>query len=159
MMTIRRILVPIDFSEPSLKTLDEAVEFRRPYDAELILMFAVERSFNQSPLLVPDSGALLEQQARAAEAKLEEICGGLGKRGVKCRTLVDFGVPYQAIVYAAKKIKASLIIMSTHGRTGLAHVLIGSVAERVLQHAECPILLFRRLPAPEQRGRRGNRKA
>ena len=147
MTKLERILVPIDFSEPSLKALDEAVEFSRPYGAELILMFAVERSYYESPILVPDSGALLEQQARAAEEKLEEICRGLGKRGVKCRTLVEFGVPYQAIVDAAKKVNASLIVMSTHGRTGLAHVLIGSVAERVVQHAGCPVLLLRGLPS------------
>lgn len=147
MTKLERILVPIDFSEPSLKALDEAVEFSRPYGAELILMFAVERSYYESPILVPDSGALLEQQARAAEEKLEEICRGLGKRGVNCRTLVEFGVPYQAIVDAAKKVNASLIVMSTHGRTGLAHVLIGSVAERVVQHAGCPVLLLRGLPS------------
>lgn len=147
MTKLERILVPIHFSEPSLKALDEAVELSRPYGAELILMSAVERSYYESPILVPDSGALLEQQARAAEEKLEEICRGLGKRGVNCRTLVEFGVPYQAIVDAAKKVNASLIVMSRHGRTGLAHVLIGSVAERVVQHAGCPILLLRGLPS------------
>jgi nucleotide-binding universal stress UspA family protein len=153
LLAIERILVPIDFSPPSLKALDEAVEFSRPYEAELIIMFAVERPFYESPLLEPDSGALLEHQARAAEEKLEEICKRLGKRGVTCRTLVEFGVAYQAIVDAAKKVNANLIVMSTHGRTGLAHVLVGSVAERVLQHASCPILLLRNLAGaatPEQ---------
>jgi nucleotide-binding universal stress UspA family protein len=114
MMAMERILVPIDFSQPLLRTLDDAVEFKRPYEAELILMFAVERSYYESPLLVPDSGALLEHQARAAEERLEEICRSLGKRGVRYRTLVEFGVAYQAIVDAAKKAKASLIVMSTH---------------------------------------------
>jgi universal stress protein A len=146
-MLLKRILVPIDFSEPSLKAVDEAAEFSRPYGAELILMFAVERSNYESPLLVPDSGAVLEEQARAAEEKLDEICRGLGKRGVKCRTLVESGVADQAILDAAKKVDASLIVMSTHGRTGLARVLIGSVAERVVQHARCPILLLRGLPS------------
>lgn len=145
MVAIERILVPIDFSESSLKTLEEAVEFNRPYGAELIVMFAVERSYYESPLLVPESGALLEHQARAAEEKLEEICRNLGVRGVRCRTLVEFGAAYQAIVDAAKKVEASLIVISTHGRTGLAHVLIGSVVERVVQHASCPILLLRSL--------------
>ena len=147
MMTIERILVPIDFSELSLKTLDEAVEFSRPYGAELILMFAVERGNQESPLLVPDSGTLLEHQALAVEEKLEEICRTLGMRGVNCRPLVEFGVAYQAIVDASKKVNASLIVMSTHGRTGLAHVLIGSVAERVVQHACCPILMLRGQPS------------
>jgi universal stress protein A len=147
MTAIERILVPIDFSEPSMKALDEAVEFNQTYDAEIVLMTAVERSSYESPLLAPDTGALLEGQAAAAEQRLEEICTRLGQRGIKCRTVVNSGVPYQAIVDAAKRSKASLIIMSTHGRTGLAHVLLGSVAERVLQHADCPVLLFRGLSA------------
>ena len=142
-MRIERILVPIDFSESSMKALDEAVEFNRPYGAELILMFAVERGYYESPLLVPDSGGLLEQQARAAEQRLEEIRAKLTADGIKCRSLVEFGAPYQAIVDAATKVGASLIVMSTHGRTGLAHVLFGSVAERVVQYASCPILLLR----------------
>jgi len=150
MMAIERILVPIDFSESSLKALDEAVEFSRPYGAELILLFVVEHGFYESPLLVPDSGALLKHQARATEEKLEKICRSLGKRGVTCRTFVESGVAYQAIVETAKKVHANLIVISTHGRTGLAHVLIGSVAERVVQHAACPVLVIRTLEKPKR---------
>ena len=150
MMAIERILVPIDFSESSLKALDDAVEFSRPYEAELILLFVVERGFYESPLLVPDSGALLKHQARATEEKLEEMCRDLGKQGVKCRTLVEFGVAYQAIIEAANKAHANLIVISSHGRTGLAHVLIGSVAERVVQHAVCPVLVIHTLRRPKR---------
>jgi len=150
MMAIERILVPIDFSQSSLKALDEAVEFSRPYEAELILLFVVERGFYESPLLVPDSGALLKHQARAAEENLEEICKSLGKRGVTCRTVVASGVAYQAIVETAKRVHANLIVISTHGRTGLAHISIGSVAERVVQHAACPVLVIRTLEKPKR---------
>ena len=151
MMAIERILVPLDFSEPSLRALDEAVEFSRPYNAELILLSVVERGFYESPLLVPDTGALLENQARATEEKLEEMCRSLGKQGVKCRTLVEFGAAaYQTIIEAANKVHANLIVISTHGRTGLAHVLIGSVAERVVQHAVCPVLVVHTLPKPKR---------
>ena len=73
--------MPIDFSESSLNALDEAVELSRPYEAELILLFVVERGFYESPLFVPDSGALLKHQARATEEKLEKISRSVGKRG------------------------------------------------------------------------------
>jgi len=149
-MGIERILVPIDFSESSLKALDEAVEFSRPYEAELIVLFVVERGFYESPLLVPDSGAVLEHQAGGAEEKLNKICRTLVRRGVKCRRLVEFGVAYQDIVETAKKVHANLIVLSSHGRTGLAHVLIGSVAERVVQHAACPVLVIHTLPKPKR---------
>ena len=150
MMAIERILVPIDFSESSLRALDEAVEFSRPYEAELILLFVVERGFYESPLLVPDSGALLEHQAGATEEKLGEMCRSLRKQGVKCRTFLESGVAYQAIVEVARKVRANLIFISTHGRTGLAHSLIGSVAERVVQHAACPVLVIHTLRKPKR---------
>ena len=113
----------------------------------MILRFVVERGFYESPLLVTDSGAVLEHQARAAE-KIEEICRSLGKCGVKCRAIVEIGVGYQAIVEAVKKVHANLIVISTHGRTGLAHVLSGSVAERVVQHAVCTVLVSQPCRSP-----------
>jgi universal stress protein A len=145
MMAIERILVPIDFSAPSLKALDEAAEFSRPFNAELILMFVAERRFYESSVLVPDSGAILQHEAEVAQARLEEICTGLRARGINCRAIVEGGVAYKAIVDTAKRIKASLIVISTHGRTGLAHVLIGSVAERVVQRSACPVLTIHTL--------------
>ena len=145
MKPIERVLVPIDFSAPSLKALDEAVEFSRPYNAELILMFVVERGHYESPIFVPDSGGILQQQAEVAQDRLEEICTSLRARGINCRAIVEAGIAYKVIVDTAKGIKASLIVISTHGRTGLAHVLIGSVAERVVQHSACPVLTIRTL--------------
>jgi universal stress protein A len=147
MMAIERILVPTDFSAPSLKALDEALEFNQPYRAEIILVYAVEHSYYESPVSVPNFGRMLEDEVRASEEKLGEVCASVVARGVKCRATVELGVPFQAICDAAEKVNASLIIMATHGRTGLAHVLVGSVAERVVQHAGCPILLLRSTPA------------
>jgi len=155
MFAIKRILAPIDFSAPSLKALEAAAEFSRPYEAELVVMFAVERGFYESPLLVPDEGAILLHQKKAAEVKLGEICGRLREDGINGRPLVDVGVAHKAIVDAAKRMRASLIIISTHGRTGLAHVLIGSVAERVVQHSTCPVLTIRTVaPLKPRRGGR-----
>jgi universal stress protein A len=145
MTAIERILVPIDFSAPSLRALDEAVEFSRPYNAELILMFVVERRYYESPVLVPDSGAILQHQAEIARDRLEKICTRLRGGGINCRAIVEGGLAYKVIVDTAKRIKASLILISTHGRTGLPHVLIGSVAERVVQHSACPVLTLRTL--------------
>jgi nucleotide-binding universal stress UspA family protein len=145
MRTIERILVPTDFSAPSLKALDDAIEFSRPFKAELILMFVVEREYYESSLLVSDSGAILQHQTEVARAKLEEICSSLRAYGVNCRAIVAGGIAYKAIVDAATRIKASITVISTHGRRGLAHVLIGGVAERVVQHSACPVLTIRTL--------------
>ena len=153
MIAIERILVPIDFSPSSLNALDEAVEFGRPYEAEIIVLCVLERDFHTPLMLVPDPRAFLQEQTRAAEARLAQIATQLNRKRVKYRTVLEFGVPYQTIVDSAKRLKADVIVMSTHGSTGLAHILIGSVADRVVQHASCPILLLRALP-PEKRRRR-----
>lgn len=154
MIAIERILVPIDFSASSLNALEEAVEFARPYEAEVIVLFVIEREFHTPLVLVPDPRAFLDAQTREAEQRLAQIATRLGGKNVRHRTMVEFGVPYQTIVDSARRLKADLIVMSTHGRTGLAHVLIGSVAERVVQHASCPILLLRALPGGKRRRRK-----
>jgi universal stress protein A len=142
-MTIERILVPIDFSERSLQALDDAVEFSRPYNAEIIVLFVLKRGFHDSPLLVPNPRTLQRDQKMVAEDELAKIATRIAQAGVRCRTLAEFGGAYETIVQTAETVKADLIVISASGRTGLAHVLIGSVAERVVQHANCPILLLR----------------
>lgn len=149
MLTIKRILVPIDFSPPSLRALDAAAEFSRPYDAELTILYVVEPSFYGSPLLV-DPQVVGEKERENAEAKLVELAQEIGKRGVESTILVRFGVAYHVILDAAKEFKADLIFISTHGRTGLAHSLIGSVAERVVREASCPVLTVRTIE-PEKK--------
>ena len=149
MMAIERILVPVDFSPPSLRALDDAVEFSLPYEAQLIVMHVVERARFKSPPA---------KEKEAAAAKLAQIERRLTQRGVNCRTLVRSGVPYATILDEAKKMEVNLIVISTHGRTGLAEFLIGSVAERVVRASPCPVLVIRTLPLPPpapKRGRRG----
>jgi universal stress protein A len=144
MMAIERILVPIDFSPPSLRALDDAVEFSLPYEAQLIVMHVVERARFELPRA---------KENDAAAAKLAKIQRRLTQYGVNCRTLVRSGVPYKTIIDEAKKIKA----ISTHGRTGLAEYLIGSVAERVVRASPCPVLVIRTLPLPQPAPKRGHR--
>jgi nucleotide-binding universal stress UspA family protein len=141
---IKRILVPVDFSDPSLRALDYAIELSRRVKAELILLHSVE------PVYYPaaadmygigfDVGNVYAEIERAARGQLSRLAGKLRARRVAVRTLLSAGTAHQVIVESAKKLKADLIIMSTHGRTGLSHVLIGSVAERVVRTATCPVL-------------------
>jgi universal stress protein A len=157
MMAIERILVPIDFSPSSLRALDEAVEFSRPYEAQVVVMFVVERGYYGSPLLVPDPKVIGAKLEKAATARLSRIQQQLERRGVDCRTVVRFGVAYQAILDEAEKINANLIVIATHGRTGIAHFLLGSVAERVIRGASCPVLVIRTVARP--RAKKGNQSA
>lgn len=140
-MTVKRILVPTDFSAPSLKALDYAIKFAHERDAELLLLHVVEPI--QHTRLIPDVSELLEQHRTEASEKLTELEKQTRRRHPNCRSEVHFGIPYQVIADMAKKWRADLIIIATHGYTGLYHLLLGSVAERVVRIASCPVLTVR----------------
>ena len=142
-MTIKRILVPIDFSPNSLTALESAVEFAKRFKAGLTVLFVIEPIYYAVPDFVGAPGALsalIEEQMRTGRDQLLALQRRYAKRRIKLRTLMRTGTPYQEIVATAKSFKADLIIMATHGRTGVTHLLLGSVAERVVRSASCPVL-------------------
>ena len=141
---IKSILVPIDFSPPSKKALDYAVAVARRFKAKLTLLHVVE------PVATPDFAAsfplAMENDELVATAKKH-----LGKvvkaaripRAIVEKVLVRFGRSFHEIADAARTRKVDLIIISTHGYTGLKHALLGSTTERVVRHAHCPVLVVR----------------
>ena len=142
-MTIKRILVPVDFSPNSLHALDYAIDFAKAFKATVAVLFVVEPIAYAMPDFAGGAavmGGLLEQQQRSGRTQLRRLEERYAKRRVKLRALLQTGTAYQAIADTAKQIKADLIVMATHGRTGLSHLLLGSVAERVVRAATCPVL-------------------
>jgi nucleotide-binding universal stress UspA family protein len=141
---IKRILVPVDFSAPSLRALDYAVELGRALRAKLVLLHAVEpvsyAVAGDMYGLGMDLGNVYLQIERAARARLAGLAGQVRTRRAAVRAVLASGTAHQVILDTAKASKADLIVMSTHGRSGLSHVLIGSVAERVIRTATCPVL-------------------
>jgi nucleotide-binding universal stress UspA family protein len=146
-MLLERILIPVDFSEVSLQALDYAVELGKPFGAQLLVLYVVEPIYYATPadLYGPsvNLGMLVDEQQQAARAQLTELQTQLYNRDVKAEILVDSGAPYQKIVTTAEQRKADLIVMATHGRTGFSHLLLGSVTERVVRGAKCPVLTVR----------------
>ena len=139
---IRSILVPIDFSPASEKALAYAVPLAKLCGAKLTLLHVLE------PVATPDFAAFPlaldnEREARASRVQLERVAKDLKIHSVAEKFLVRNGRAYNEITSAARTLKADLIVISTHGRTGLKHVLMGSTAERVVQHAPCPVLVVR----------------
>jgi nucleotide-binding universal stress UspA family protein len=161
-MKFKRIVVPVDLSSSSLQALEFAADLAKPFDAELIALFVIE------PVLyvVPDySGAqssalaeLASDQRRLGRAELARIERRYARRRVRLRGEILNGLPAAVIVDAAKRAKADLIVMATHGRTGVSRLLMGSVAERVVRTATCPVLTLHPAAAPATR-RRSARKA
>ena len=143
---LKKILVPMDFSGISKDALPWATFLAARFGAEVILLHVVEK-FPIDYLL---GGGLMNEMfvplMKQAEADLEGIAGGWSKStGVKISATVRKGSPYEAICEAAKTLDADMIVLTTHGHTGLKKVWLGSTAERVVRHAPCPVLAVREL--------------
>ena len=149
----RRILVPHDFSESADAALELAVDLAAAQSARLDVLHVVE-PFHPPPELV--AWLRDEQQIAPQLKRLEELVSArVGRRRVACQCKVVVGYPVDAILEAARD--ADLIVMATLGRTGLPHLLIGSVAERVVRHATKPVLTLRAGGATRRATRRSRR--
>ncbi len=146
MIDLHRILVPTDFSKYSENALKYAVAFADKFGAELYLLHVVQDLAVFVPDMVtvaPPAAPAVEQITAAAQQALDRVVREhpFGKLGV--HTEVREGAPFYEIVRFAQEANVDLIIMGTHGRSGLAHVLLGSVAEKVVRKAPCPVLTVR----------------
>jgi nucleotide-binding universal stress UspA family protein len=143
LLPLKSILVPIDFSEISKKALHYAVKFAEQFGARITVLNVIE------PVATPDFAyhpLMLEadKAKEAARTRLETLCSGMKiSQSLLDKPLTRYGTPFAEICDAARKLKVDLIIITTHGYTGLKHVLMGSTAERVVRHAPCPVLTVR----------------
>jgi len=142
-MKIRRILHPTDFSENAAAAWPYALHMAEQLGARVLLLHVTP-----GPYPVPETFLSAEQwreifaaHRREAEVQLGALASTAPE--VKAEILVTRGVPFLEIVRVAAERKADLIVMGTHGRTGLAHALMGSVAEKVVRMAACPVLTVR----------------
>jgi nucleotide-binding universal stress UspA family protein len=156
-MKIRRILAPTDFSEISDGCVEQAVELARTLGSEVVLLHAVEPVVLAGDLFGASAVAnVMEELQRAARQGLALRLERLRKRrGIRCRSVLVNGTAAAAIVDTAVRLSADLIMMATHGRSGLSHLFLGSVAERVLRGARCPVLT---LPATSVRTQKRTRR-
>lgn len=141
---LRRILVPVDFSPNCQESILYARHFAEQFGAEICLLHVVEpvvvtNDFGYLPVLPND---LEEQRLEGAGKELRALAKSLGA-GVPVESMVRLGRAWKEITDTARAIPADLLIVSTHGYTGIQHALLGSVAEKVVRHAPCPVLVVR----------------
>ena len=145
--SLDRILVPVDFSTHSEKAIRYAATLANKFGARLSLLHVVEDPFVtgawQAEVFVPNIPELLNDLIKAAKTQMAERKRYLAAHGFVVETVVITGRPATAIVEEALTGRFDLIVMGTHGRTGLSHAVFGSVAERVVQKAPCPVLTVR----------------
>jgi universal stress protein A len=145
------VLCPVDFSPASRVAFDEAVLVAREASARLVLVHVYQALLPPVPELPLISPEVVQRAAVALEAQLAMWRTEAVSRGVtSVETELLEGAPWDRIVEAARTARADLVIMGTQGRTGLRHALLGSVAEKVVRHARCSVLVVRR----EQEGAR-----
>ena len=139
----RRLLVPVDFSESSLRALRHAVGLATESGGMLLIVHVVAANYGLLGIGREELRDLdISLQHQAAE-RLRRIAKSRVPRGVSADLEVRVGRPAEEIVAAAKESKSDLIVLSTHGLTGVDRLLIGSVADRVTRLSPCPVFLVR----------------
>jgi universal stress protein A len=146
MITIRRILVPTDFSDCAKPAVRYAAELADKFAAELVLIHVVPDAVLALPDAVmptPAPAADLDALTEAGRSGLANLIAAEKLERWNPRAEVRIGSPATEIVAAAKDLQADLICIATHGRGGLARVILGSVAEMVVRQSPCPVLTVR----------------
>ncbi len=142
-MKLDHILVPFDFSACAGRAFDQALELAGRYGGRLTLLHAFQLNEQVYPYSAILTHERVEDAREAATRALAEWRDRADAGGVEVDVRVAPGMPSETIVAVAQEIAADLIVMGTHGRTGLGHVMLGSVAERTLRAAPCPVLTVR----------------
>jgi nucleotide-binding universal stress UspA family protein len=148
MKPFTKILAAVDFSENSECAFDYALTLATQFEAELTIIHVINEPVDLRGFYVPHiSFEQLEKEIEeSAVSMMETFCSSKLGAFSNYTSAILTGIPYDEITATAARIGASLIVMGTHGRTGLDHLLFGSTAERVVRAASCPVLTVR-LPA------------
>ncbi len=145
MFQIKKIMVPIDFSDYSKKALEYATEFAQKMNSKIYLIYVFE------PMIYPTDfsfGEVIpishqEDLAEKAKSELKLLAESNISDKVDWEIIIKTGRPFSQINETAREIDADLIIIATHGHTGVEHIFFGSTAEKVVRKAPCPVLTLR----------------
>jgi len=153
-VAVKKIVVPTDFSAAAASALAYAQDFAKATAAEILILHVIEPIYYATPadmyVTTPNMTAILDEQRQFAKEQLSKLVKQLNKGGQRCRAFLETGPAALVIVDFAAAKRAGLIVMATHGRSGVAHLLMGSVAERVVRTATCPVLTVRSKGKPRR---------
>ena len=142
---ISKILVPIDFSDYSKHALNYAIKFAKNFNAEMILISVIEpmvypADFSLGQISIPPNDEALNERV---ESELQKLAKNEIGDQLKTKLIIKSGKPFYEINETAREEDVDLIIIATHGHTGVEHLLFGSTAEKVVRKAPCPVLTLR----------------
>ncbi len=142
---IKKILVPIDFSDYSKNALKYAVNIVQTFHAEMFLIYVVEPiiyppDFSMGQIAIPSVNTEWDDRAKD---ELEKLAASEIPKEIKVHIIVKTGKPFIEIIDTASEKEIDLIVIATHGHSGVEHILFGSTAEKVVRKAPCPVLTLR----------------
>ena len=140
---IKKILVPTDGSDSSMRAADFALKLAKHFMSEIIGIYVIDRIILEEISKVHERHEVEEEIKRKAERCLNYIAKSAEREGLKASSILVEGQPHDQIVRHAESLGADIIIMGSKGRRGTNRILIGSVAERVIEYAPCPVLVIR----------------
>ncbi len=159
-LSFKRILCPIDLSTFSFNALRLAVQIAQSSNATVYVLHVIDNPYDDlymSPITQTDPAMLglykqdplrrsriLKATMQHSQVMLKQFCHDVVETAPKARYLVESGNPFEKILDVAEARRIDLIVLATHGRTGLKRLLIGNVAEKIVRHAPCPVLTVRR---------------
>ena len=144
-VSISKVLVPIDFSDYSKSALKYAVNFAKIFKADMFLIYVVEPiiyppDFSMGQIAIPSVSTEWDERAKE---ELDKLAKTEISSDVNVKTIIKTGKPFVEIIETATEENIDLIIIATHGHSGVEHILFGSTAEKVVRKAPCPVLTLR----------------
>jgi len=141
--TIEKILVPTDGSEHSVRAAEYAISIAKTNDAQIMVIYVVDEVVVDQFSKVAERQAIERELKRDGQRYIHYIIGLAETEGVESSSMLVKGRPFEQILNLAKGLKIDLLVMGTYGHQGSERILMGSVAERVIQYSPCPVLVVK----------------
>ena len=140
---IKKILIPTDGSDYSMRAAEYGISIAKMLGAEVTVAYVIDTVVLDQIAKVTEREDVERELKEDGESYINYVLGLAGKQKVKAASLIVKGRPFEQVVQLAKGLGMDLIVMGTYGRRGAERILIGSVAERVIEYASCPVLVVK----------------
>jgi nucleotide-binding universal stress UspA family protein len=143
MESVKKILIPTDGSDYSLHAAEYALSIAKQHNAQLTIIYVLDEVVIDRFTHVSEREDIEKELKEDGQRYINFILGLAEKKSVKANSLIVKGRPFEQIVHLANGLNMDLIVMGTYGRRGADRILIGNVAERVIEYAHCPVLVVK----------------
>ncbi len=140
---VKKILIPTDGSDYSIRAAEFGISIARLVGADVLVTYVIDTVVLDQFAKITQRETVENELKRDGERYVKYVVGMAESQGIKATSLMVKGRPFEQIVHVAKGLGVNLIVMGTYGRRGAERILIGSVAERVIEYASCPVLVVR----------------